>query len=371
MENCVRERSFRGWLLATLVAAFTVAGCADDEAPETAPIGVDADGGRPDATGPMPGLGMMTELRDASFGAPDAAQPRDASQPPAVSDADTPKPDAGSDAGDAGIAASDGGAARDAAAGDAMSGSSPGTGTDPTSVCAGGKVGMDSKSSTTRDMTSSRNLALTIYSVTPPNRIVDFRTTLVVPKTPAQRGTLFIWPGLQHSGGADPGRIRNGVLQPVLTWGPSCIPAANNNYMNWTIAAMYVNISSSAAGPSGCAGGAGMQAIPGERLDIDFNLNGTSWTQTVVNLTNMKKIDFTIDLKGQDQNWAIWDIETPTSSRPAEDTIFEKSVVTMAMPVTSCQPSIGAKVDYFSAPVLSPDGLHCCFDQVVLKQMRN
>src|SRR6188768_36990 len=114
MENCVRERSFRGRFLATLVAAFTVAACADDETPETAPIGVDADAGRPDAAGPMPGLGMMTETRDASFSAPDAAQPRDAAQPPAVSDAGAPKPDAGSDAGDTGSAASDSGAARDA-----------------------------------------------------------------------------------------------------------------------------------------------------------------------------------------------------------------------------------------------------------------
>ena len=134
---------------------------------------------------------------------------------------------------------------------------------------------------------------------------------------------------------------------------------------------MYVNISSSAAGPAGCASGDGLQANPGERLDLAFTLNGTAWMQTITNLTSMKKVDFTFDLKGQDQNMAIWDIETPASSRPAQDTIFEKSVVTMAEPVTSCQPSIAAKVDYFSAPVLSPDGLHCCFDQVILKQMRN
>jgi hypothetical protein len=369
MENCVRERSFRGWLLGTLVAAFSVAGCADDGAPETTPVGVDGVGARVDSGAPMPGMGVMTEMRDASFSEPDAAQPRDAAQPPAVSDAGTPKPDAGSDAGDAGVAPSDSGAAGDA--GDAATGGTGGPGTDPTSVCAGGKVGMDSKNSTFRDMTSSRNLALTIYTVNPPNRIVSFTTTLLVPKTPAQRSTLFIWPGLQHRGGADPARIGNGVLQPVLTWGPSCSRQASSNYTNWGIAGMYVNISTSAAGPTGCASGDGLTANPGERLDLGFTLNGTAWTQTITNLTSMKKVDFTFDLKGQDQNMAIWDIETPASSRPAEDTIFEKSVVTMAEPVTSCQPSIAAKVDYFSAPVLSPDGLHCCFEQVILKQLRN
>ena len=370
MENCVRERSFRRWLLA-LAVALSVTACADDEGPEAAPVGVDGVGARVDAGAPMPGLGMMMpEMRDASFSAPDAAQPRDASQPPAASDAGTPKPDAGSDAGDASVASSDSGAAGDAG-GDAMSGSTGDPGADPTSVCAGGKVGTDSKSSTFRDQTSSRNLALTIYTVKPPNRIVNFKTTMLVPKYPAQRSTLFIWPGLQHSGGADPGRIGNGVLQPVLTWGPSCSRQASSNYMNWGIAGMYVNISSGAAGPGGCASGDGMQAVPGERLLTEFSLNGTAWTQTITNLGNMKKVDFTFDLKGQDQNMAIWDIETPASSRPAEDTIFEKSVVTMAEPVTTCQPSIAAKVDYFSAPVLSPDGLHCCFDQVVLKQQRN
>ena len=113
-----------------------------------------------------------------------------------------------------------------------------------------------------------------------------------------------------------------------------------------------------------------MDVAVGERLYIDFAVKGNAWTQTVVNLNNMKKIDFTIDLKGQDQNWAIWDIETPSSSRPAEDTYFEKSVLTFTQPVTSCQPSSAAEVDYFSAPVLSTDGLNCCYEKLILKQMR-
>jgi hypothetical protein len=39
--------------------------------------------------------------------------------------------------------------------------------------------------------------------------------------------------------------------------------------------------------------------------------------------------------------------------------------------VTSCQPTTAAEVDYFSAPVLSPDGKSCCYDKIILKQMRN
>jgi hypothetical protein len=67
--------------------------------------------------------------------------------------------------------------------------------------------------------------------------------------------------------------------------------------------------------------------------------------------------DRAIDLEGQDQYWAIWNIEVPTSVR--------------AKPMTSCQPGVAAEVDYFSAPVLSPDDKSCCYGQIILKQMRN
>lgn len=269
------------------------------------------------------------------------------------------------------------------AAGTSMAGSAgaSGAGTvapadamDPTTVCMGGTPGMDSDAVTTRGQTSSRNFSLVHYLLPAPNKIARFQTILTVPKVPAQRSTLFIWPGLQHSGGSDPGRLGNGVLQPVLTWGPSCNPNApgkGNDYMGWWISAMYVNISSFAAGPGGCAGGDAMDVDVGDRLYIDFAVDGKEWTQTVVNLSNMDQVDFTKDLEGQDQNWAIWDIETPGSARPAEDTIFENSVLTFTSPVTSCQPTSADEVDYFSAPILSPDGLNCCFEKMILKAKRN
>jgi hypothetical protein len=280
-----------------------------------------------------------------------------------------------------GSVAGAGGSGAAGAAGSGISGSAgsagggaPTAGIDPTSVCMGGKPGMDSDAVTTRGQTSSRNFSIVQYMLPAPNKIARFQTILPVPKLPTQRSTLFIWPGLQHNGGSDPGRIGNGVLQPVLTWGPSCNPKApgkGNDYMGWWISAMYVNISSGAAGPGGCAGGNAMDVAVGERLYIDFAVKGTAWTQTITNLTNMKKVDFTMDLKGQDQNWVIWDIETPGTSKPVEDTYFEKSVLTFTSPVTSCQPTSAAEVDYFSAPILSPDGLNCCFEKLILKAKRN
>jgi hypothetical protein len=270
---------------------------------------------------------------------------------------------AGSLAGAAGVAGGMMGSA-----GASGSGSVP-DGMDPTVVCMGGKPGMDSTSTMTRGGADGRNFAFLQYLVQAPNKISRFQTILTAPKVPAQKSTLFIWPGLQHSSGNDPGRIGNGVLQPVLTWGPSCNPKASgkgSNYMGWWISAMYVNISSGAAGPGGCAGGEAMDVAVGDRMYIDFAVKGTEWTQKVTNPNNMKTVDLTIDLKGQDQTWAIWDIEVPGSSRPAEDTYFEKSVLTFTNPVTSCQPS-SALLDSFSAPMLSADGLNCCYEKITLK----
>jgi hypothetical protein len=148
---------------------------------------------------------------------------------------------------------------------------------DPTSVCTGGAVGMDSDAVTTRGATSSRNFAIIYYLVQPPNKISRFQTILPATKLPTVRSTLFIWPGLQHRGGSDPARIGNGVLQPVLTWGPSCNPAAPRkgaDYMGWWISAMYVNITTGAAGRGGCAGGEAMDVAVGDRLYIDFSVEG-------------------------------------------------------------------------------------------------
>ena len=144
--------------------------------------------------------------------------------------------------------------------------------------------------------------------------ILSLKTTMQVPKTPSQRQTLFIWPALQNKSAPDPGRIQNGILQPVLTWGPSCnpkLPSSSEYYSKWWIAGMYVNVSSAAAGPTGCAGGDYMLTDLGDLLEMDISVEGTKWTQTIVNARTMESVDFTIDLKGQVQNWATWAVEVP------------------------------------------------------------
>ncbi len=258
---------------------------------------------------------------------------------------------------------SSGGAPAGGAAGAAGAGvgGAGGAGTD---VCANGKMGTDSSSAR-----AGTEYAAVKYTLSTSNEIVDFKMTLAVPKKPASQGTLFIWPGLQSLGGKDPARLGNGILQPVLTWGSSCAPNLPTDLSGWWISGMYVNVSTSAAGPTGCAGGASMNVNVGDALNIDMVLNGTSWKQIVTDVQSSKTVDFSIDLKGQSQNWATWAIEIPVGETvlPAEDVVYTQSVLTFASPVTSCQPSQHGPTDYFAAPELSTDGLHCCYPKVVLR----
>lgn len=234
-------------------------------------------------------------------------------------------------------------------------------------VCAGGKVGMDSDASNLPPLDIPREYAGVKYLARTPNQILSFKSTLQVPKLPVQKQTLFIWPGLQsRDGAADPGRIGNGVLQPVLTWGPSCNPKAPPNPYDtgWWIAGMYVR--------TGCQGGDYLLTELGDLLEIDIFLKDAKWVQTIRNVRTDTTVDFTVDLKGQVQNEAMWLIEVPDGSsvRPSEDTIWTQNVLSFMQPVTSCQPRAVGPADYFSAPVLSQDGLHCCWDKMTLKAMR-
>jgi hypothetical protein len=92
----------------------------------------------------------------------------------------------------------------------------------------------------------------------------------------------------------------------------------------------------------------------------------------MTDLRTMETVDFTIDLEGQVQNNAMWIIEVPSglTVRPAEDVVFTQSVLTFSSPVTTCQPNQAGTTDYFSAPVLSRDGLHCCYDEIILRAQR-
>lgn len=242
-------------------------------------------------------------------------------------------------------------------------GGSAGNGGSMQSPC-DGKMGTDSSM-----LPGGTEYGAVKYQLPTSNQLVELKTVLKVPKTPATMGTLFIWPGLQWLGGSDPARLGNGILQPVLTWGGSCNPKQPADYGSWWIAGMYVNVSTSAAGPTGCAGGDAMNVAVTDALDIDMVLSGTSWKQVVTDEQTSKSVDFTIDLKGQSQDWATFAIEIPQGSAvmPAEDIVFTDNVLTFASPAASCQPDQRGPNDYFSAPQASADGLHCCIEKITLR----
>jgi hypothetical protein len=201
------------------------------------------------------------------------------------------------------------------------------------------------------------------------NPFVRLRTKMIVPKPPAKSAVLFLWPGLQPgSGGRNFNPIGQGVLQPVLTWGPSCAPnTLGTKYDSWWISAQYVNTLGNYQGYTGCHGGPSMKVGVGDTLDIDMSLSGTKWTQTVVDEANGKSVDFTFDLMGQDQDMALFDIED-TYNSPAEDLIFRSSILTFAMPAPSaCVVSSKGPNDYVVKPRPLMNGLECCMPRIVLR----
>jgi hypothetical protein len=262
-----------------------------------------------------------------------------------------------------GSAGQSAGGASGSASGGSNNGGAAGSGGGSSQSPCDGKVGTDSSM-----LRTTGGYGSVKYQLPTSNHIVELKTVLKVPKKPTAMGTLFIWPGLQWLGGSDPARVGNGVLQPVLTWGTSC-QMGSMSYSEWWIAGMYVNISTAAAGPTGCAGGNTMNVGVADALDIDMVLNGTTWKQIVTDEQTMKTVDFSIDLKGQAQNWVIFDIEQPYGGAvtPPEDVVFTDSVITFASPATSCQPNDRGANDYFSAPQASADGLRCCIAKITLR----
>lgn len=234
--------------------------------------------------------------------------------------------------------------------------------------CFGGSVGVASDGGSSRAQVNGYgNVEVQIPTS---NHIVSLETTLAVPALPPANGTLFLWPGLQPlPNGANFDPIGEGVLQPVLTWGGTCAPNAPNDYSAWWISAQYVNVYNveMTPGHTGCLGGDGMKVQVGDQLHITMTLSGTTWTQVVTDEQSGKKVDFEIDMLGQAQDWAIFDIESD-AREPVSDVVFTHTVLTFASPAaSSCDPSVRGQDDYFSAPETSSDGTHCCYDKITLR----
>ncbi|KAI5830024.1 hypothetical protein K523DRAFT_240773 [Schizophyllum commune Tattone D] len=152
------------------------------------------------------------------------------------------------------------------------------------------------------------------------NRLV---VTMKVPAVPQKLAgeTLFIWPGIQpgnalSEANGDPAGVDNGVLQPVLTWGPSCAPGTQPSDQ-WWISGQYVNTNTQNSKFAGCFGGDIMALQPDDLVECTMELtNGSTstWDQTCVNQSNGESVSFQFDLAGQLQGWTELIVETTTAS---------------------------------------------------------
>ena len=199
------------------------------------------------------------------------------------------------------------------------------------------------------------------------NQIVRLKTTLVVPTEPPPSGTLFLWPGLQPDG-ANYDPIDNGVLQPVLTWGPSCAPGKQPRaYSTWWISGQYVNTNGSDPGYTGCEGGPVMFVEVGDTLNIDMALSETVWTQTVTDAQTGQSVAYGIDMMNQTQNLAYFVIEE-YSSAPVSEVIFTDNAITFgSADGADCKLTMRGQNDYVSVPVPSSDGRSCAIQEIILR----
>ncbi|KAJ3128178.1 hypothetical protein HK100_009334 [Physocladia obscura] len=223
------------------------------------------------------------------------------------------------------------------------------------------------------------------------NYYTSFITTMTVPPVPAQptsgSATYFYWPGLQTATTApDYLPIGYGVLQPVLTYGASCVegqPSGASVYRGWHISGEYVNLATTAyAGYRGCLGGNMMDVTPGDSLLMSMTLSGTTWTQTVtrqgvacsgagngVSTSSGCQVTYSIDMKGQGQVRAEIVLELYYQAVVTSNVFFTDITLT----VVAAEPSISQRFCTSSSRLqstevctgmsLSSDGKTCTIQQ--------
>jgi hypothetical protein len=234
------------------------------------------------------------------------------------------------------------------------------------SLCAGGMTWPASDEGGAGNVSGAGTVEFQASTTT---QIVELKTTLTVPTKPASSGTLFLWPGLQPlPNGQNYNPIGEGVLQPVLTWGRSCAPNSPTNPTGWWISAQYVNTYGYNQGHTGCLGGQSIDVQIGDQLDITMSLKGTVWSQLVLDRQSGQMATYDIDMAGQDQNWAIFRIEEPTSTTPSSDVVFTSTTMTFAAAdPMACQPTVRGLNDYVAPTQTSMDGTRCCVSRIILR----
>ena len=217
------------------------------------------------------------------------------------------------------------------------------------------------------------------FYVAPPNQFIGLQTNFTVPPLPpvppAPGAAFFLWPGMDPATNSTnflP--INNGVLQPVLSWGPSCAPTPQPTpFSSWWISAQYVNTFGSDPGYSGCLSGPSMLVNPGDVLLLNLSLDAGSgiWTETVTDANTVQSVAFSIDMQGQGQNWAYWAMEFWYGATINTPVTFTNTTITFQSPDTAnwCSASQGANSAYiYTPPTPQNSSTQCFISSVVLTQ---
>ncbi|KAJ3073641.1 hypothetical protein HDU99_001866 [Rhizoclosmatium hyalinum] len=214
------------------------------------------------------------------------------------------------------------------------------------------------------------------------NQFTNLTSTITVPPVPPtpteDHATYFLWPGIQPgTNGNKFLPIDNGVLQPVLTFGPTCAPnqtpqMQKSNYAGWAVSAQYVNTFGKYPGYMDCLGGPFMDVQPGDNLVMEISLipGTTRWYQKVTVAGTKKSVDYTIDMLGQGQGVAEWIMELYGLAVP-----FDYTVRDIYLEVEKSGDEAFCKEPFNSdfrnvtcaTPVLSKDGKKCMVSSCTYK----
>ncbi|CAM4267459.1 hypothetical protein NONI108955_17900 [Nocardia ninae] len=207
------------------------------------------------------------------------------------------------------------------------------------------------------------------------NEFVRMQTRFTVPPKPARVGTMFLWPGLEpREGGRNYYPIGLGVLQPVLTWGPACAPVQQPpTYSTWWISGQYVNVYSNDPRYRGCHSGRAMSVQVGEVLEMDIALDQSTglWTQTITGQAG--SVRYSINLRKQAQNMALFAIEPWDNARLANRLVFSDTTLTFRD--EAAQSCLNPELTYTgTGGTISPptvDGRRCHIDTVTVNVPRS
>lgn len=205
--------------------------------------------------------------------------------------------------------------------------------------------------------------------------IIGLSTEMEVPNMPDPKGIIAIWPGLEPAAWSPTyGTLGYGIIQPVLVWGgvgSSLTSYAPPKYSSWWVEGYVWNH------VKGGYGGDIMTVAPGDRLKLSMTLNGTVWTQTVINTTNGKTVSYPTDMLGQVQGKAKFSIELKLDSVAGgllPVSYINTKIQLAAPPAASnipgggswCYPSSVGPNDVVDIDGLSADGKTCSVRNITL-----